>query len=243
MNHLAVIPARGGSKRLVKKNLRLLGGKPLVQHTLEAVAQSGVFKTIILSSDDDDILAVAENVEGVIPEKRPANLSQDTTKVLELIVQIAEREGYEKQYDSLAFFLPTCPFRNAHHIREAYQLLTEGVDSVVSITKMEDPVQLSVGLDEETKFINPEAILSPSPLITGNTRSQDFVPYYRPNGGFYISRIENIRTQKNFFKGKVKGYYMDRLHSVDVDTEMDLNYAQFLIDQGAFQTEKVPSTL
>ncbi len=231
---IGIVPARGGSKRLLKKNLQLLDGKPLVQHTLEAVVGSGVFDKVILSSDDDEILAVAKNVPGATPEKRESNLAQDTTKVLQLIVEIAERPGYDQLYDSLAFFLPTCPFRRPVHIREAYELLTKDVDSVVSITKMEDPIQLSLTMNAETKLLNPEAVLSPSPLITGETRSQDFVPYFRPNGGFYISWINNIRKNKNFFKGNVKGYLMDRIHSVDIDNEMDMKYAQFLIDNGQF---------
>lgn len=232
--HLAIVPARGGSKRLLKKNLRLLGEKPLVQHTLEAVADSKLFDTIILSSDDDEILKVADTVAGTVPEKRNAELAKDTTKVLELIVQIAEREHYEK-FDSIAYFLPTCPFRQARHITEAYELLEEGTDSVVGITPMKSPIQLSLGMDDETKIINPEAILSPSPLVTGQTRSQDFQTYYQPNGSFYISRIPNIRARKSFFTGCVKGYVMDNIHSIDIDTEMDMRYAEFLIENGYFQ--------
>lgn len=238
MNHLAIIPARGGSKRLVKKNLQLLDGKPLVQHTLEAVIAAGIFKTVILSSDDDDILGVAKNVQDVIQEKRSEELARDTTKVLELIVKIAERESYEVEYDTIGFFLPTCPFRRPTHIKEAYSLLNEQIDSVVGITKMEDPLQLSLGYNEESKLIDPEAILSPSPLITGETRSQDFKNYYRPNGSFYISWIHSIRKHKNFFKGNVKGYLIDRLHSVDIDTEMDIKYAQFLIENGYFNFQE-----
>lgn len=233
--NLAVVPARGGSKRLEKKNIKLLDGKPLVQHTLEAVVKSGVFETVILSSDDEEILRVADKVEGVTPELRNPALAKDTTKVLELIVQIAERDGYDEQYDSLAYFLPTCPFRKAEHIRAGYELMSPDVDGVVSITTMEDPIQLSLSRDEDTHIIDPEAILSPSPLVTGQTRSQDFKTYYRPNGGFYASWIKSIRKNKNFFKGNVKGYLMDRLHSVDIDTDLDFKWAQYLIENGYFK--------
>lgn len=238
LRNLAIVPARGGSKRLHKKNIKLLDNKPLVQHTLEAVVNSGVFDTVILSSDDEDILKVADAVEGVTPELRSAELAKDTTKVLELIVKIANREGYAEKYDTIAYFLPTCPFRLAKHIKEGYELLDETVDGVVSITNMEDPIQLSLGRDETTKIINPEAILAPSPLVTGQTRSQDFVTYYRPNGGFYAAWVKSARKNENFFKGNVRGYYMDRIHSVDIDTDLDFKWAQFLIDNGFFSFQE-----
>ncbi|VXD10673.1 cytidylyltransferase domain-containing protein [Marinoscillum sp. 108] len=228
MKNLAIIPARGGSKRLLKKNLRLLNGKPLVQYTLEAVVDSGVFDTVILSSDDDDILGIAGNVKGVTPQKREAEMATDKRKVIDLIKDIAERDEVKNTFDTIGLFLPTCPFRTARHIKEGFALLTREDYSVVSITDMSDPVQLTLSMNDEN-LINPEAVLSPSPLVTGQTRSQDFEKIYRVNGGFYIAWLDKFRQKANFFDGRVKGYYIDKLHSVDIDYELDFEWAEYLL--------------
>lgn len=237
MNNLAIVPARGGSKRLKGKNLKLLDGKPLVQHSVEAVLNSGMFSRILLSSDDDEILEIADQFDEVTADKRDPLLAKDTTKVLELIVQIAQREGYADEFDTIGLFLPTCPFRQPSHIQGAFKELTDDVDSIVSITSYEFPPQLCMGRDEETKIINPDEVFNPSGLITGNTRSQDQKPIYRPNGGFYISWIRKFLVNQNYFKGTVKGYYMDRINSVDIDDKLDFQWAQFLINNDYFQFE------
>lgn len=237
LKHLAIVPARGGSKRLLRKNLKLLNGKPLVQHTLEAVAYTNRFTDIILSSDDDDILALANEVEGVVPEKREVRLATDTTKVIDLINEIAGRDGYTEKYDTISLFLPTCPFRMESDIIHGLDLLTKEVDSVVSISLMHDPIQLSMTMDDDSKVINCDAVLDPSPLITGNTRSQDFDDFYRANGGFYIAWIDRFLEMKNFFRGKVRGAVIDQSKIVDIDNERDFAYAQFLIEKGYIKFE------
>ncbi|WP_421889301.1 cytidylyltransferase domain-containing protein [Marinoscillum sp.] len=230
MKNLAIVPARGGSKRLLKKNLKLLNGKPLVQYTLEAVVDSNIFDTVILSSDDDEILSIADNVKGVTPQKRIPELATDKRKVIDLIKDIAERDEVKSTYDTIGLFLPTCPFRTARHIREGFGLLTKEDYSVVSITDMSDPVQLTLSMNDQ-KVINPEAVLNPSPLVTGQTRSQDFETIYRVNGGFYIAWLDKFRERENFFQGQVKGYYIDKLHSVDIDFELDFEWAEYLLQK------------
>ena len=237
LKHLAIVPARGGSKRLAKKNLKLLAGKPLVQHTLEAVAFTNRFSKIILSSDDDDLLAVADNVPGVTAEKREVRLATDKTKVIDLINEIAARDGYQEQFDTISLFLPTCPFRMESDIIGGLDLLDRDVDAVVSISKMHDPIQLSMTLDDDTKVIDCNAVLNPSPLITGNTRSQDFKTFYRANGGFYMAWIDRFREMGNYFRGNVRGFVIDQSKIVDIDDERDFAYAQFLIDKGYIQFE------
>lgn len=228
MKNLAIIPARGGSKRLPEKNKKKLFGKPLINYTLEAVVESGLFTDIILSSDDQDILNLGAQIPGVTPENRNEQFATDTSKVIELIKAIAQRPDVRNKYDCIGLFLPTCPFRTAKHIIEGFALLTPDDFSVVSITEMGDPVQLSVSLGEDN-IINPEALLQPSPLVSGNTRSQDFTTYYRVNGGFYIAWLEKFLQKENFFQGQVKGYVMERLYSVDIDNQLDLEWAEFLV--------------
>ncbi|MES0488489.1 MAG: acylneuraminate cytidylyltransferase family protein [Leptospirales bacterium] len=227
MKALAIVPARGGSKRLPKKNLRHLGGKPLVCHTLDAVQESEKFAKVILSSDDSDLLALAENYEIVIPEKREERLSGDKVTVLTLINEIAARPDIKDEFDVISLLLPTCPFRNASHIQGGMDLLDKDVDGVISVTEYEFPPQLGITLDNN--IIKP--VFEPCPLITGNTRSQDQDVIYRPNGGFYIQWMEKFLINQNFWKGKVKGYAMGRMDSLDIDTELDLEYAEFVYNK------------
>ena len=221
MKGLAIIPARGGSKRLPRKNLKILGGKPLVQRTLDAALDSKVFSKIILTSDDEEILEVGRNISGITAEKRDPEHAKDTAKALDLVVSMVNRDDIQNDFDFVALLLPTCPFRDAADIKEGFELLTSDFDGVVCITEMVDPIQLSVGIDVDSKQIDPNVILNPSPLITGNTRSQDFQKYYRANGGFYMSWTKSFLINKNFFKGKVRGHVMDQRKMVDIDYESD----------------------
>ena len=230
MKRIAIIPARGGSKRLPHKNKLLLGGTPLIEHTINAVASSGCFEKILFSSDDDHLLELASKRMELSIEKRDASLASDNIKVIDLVKQIAHRKDYD-DYDQIGLFLPTCPFRNATHIKEGLKLLDQEDFSVVSICEMNDPLQLSLTINSETNVINPEFVLSPSPLVTGKTRSQDFSKFYRVNGGFYISWLKKFRKKENFFQGQVKGYLMSTLESVDIDHDYDLDYANMLLEK------------
>ena len=227
MKSLAIIPARGGSKRLPKKNLQLLDGKPLVCHTLDAVEQCGCFTKALLSSDDPDILVLAEQYQVVEAALRPQELSGDFVTALTLVNTIVSQPDIKEQYDVIALLLPTAPFRTEQHLRNAFELLTEDVDGVVSLTTYEFPPQLSITLNND--LISP--VFDPCPLITGHTRSQDQAVIYRPNGAFYIQWMDKFLINQNFWKGKVKGYVMDRIDSVDIDNKIDLQYAEFLLQQ------------
>ena len=230
MKRLAIIPARGGSKRLPNKNKLLLGGVPLIEHTIKAVISSECFERIIFSSDDDQLLQIATQNLQLSTEKRNAELASDSTKVIDLVKQIANRQEHD-HFDQIGLFLPTCPFRDGTHIKEGIELLDQDDFSVVSICEMNDPLQLSLTINPETKVINPESVLSPSPLVTGKTRSQDFSKFYRVNGGFYISWLKKFREKENFFQGKVKGYLMSTLESVDIDHDYDLEFANMLLEK------------
>jgi CMP-N-acetylneuraminic acid synthetase len=226
---LAIVPARGGSKRVPRKNVQTLAGKPLVVHTLLAAVDSGCFARVVLSSDDPGILAIGASVAGVTAEARAVALAGDTVKVVDLILSYAGREDVARDFDAIALMLPTCPFRRARHVREGMALLTPEVDGVISVTNYEFPPQLGVTL--ETGDIM-KGFVDPSPLLTGNTRSQDQAPVFRPNGALYGAWLESFRRERSFFKGRVRGYRMGRLESVDIDDATDLDYARYLADKG-----------
>ena len=231
MKALGIIPARGGSKRLPRKNLRPLGGEPLVAHTLRAASESDCFDRILLSSDDAEMLAMADGFDGVDPWPREEVLSGDKVTALTLVESIIDTNRFDTEYDVVALLLPTCPFRSATHVREGFAMLDPSVDGVVSLTTYEFPPQLSVTVGDDDGLLR--GVFDPCPLITGDTRSQDQATIYRPNGAFYIQWMSKFMVNRNFWKGDVRGYVMDRADSVDIDDESDLEYAQFMWDRRA----------
>ncbi len=223
---LAIVPARGGSQRLPGKNLRPLNGKPLIGYTIEAAQRSGCFDKVLFSSDDDRLLEVAEGF-GAEAEKRPAHLAADTSKVLELICVLADRPELQRDFDIIALLLPTCPFRRPSDLRAGMELLTREVDSVVSVTDYEFPPQLGVRIEAESGLL--KGLFDPSPLVTGDTRSQDQERILRPNGGFYMAWWDRFLENRNYFRGRVRPYIMPREYSADVDTQDDFDFAGFLL--------------
>ncbi len=219
MKSIAIIPARKGSKRLKNKNMRILGGKPLVQQTLDAAVESNCFDDIFLSTDDPKLFDLYTKYDSgvVTPTLRPTKLCGDKVTALEVVCDLME---LIIEYDIVALLLPTCPFRTAKDIQKGMKLLTKKVDGVISLTTYEFPPDLRVPMIADI-------IWQPStPFLNGNTRSQDHQGSFRPNGGFYIMWSDHFRRNKNFWKGNIKGYIMER--TVDIDTEQDLKYANFL---------------
>jgi len=217
--NLAIIPARGGSKRLKNKNKLLLDNKPLVSYTIEAAIGSKNVTDIIVSSDSEEILEIASGYKGVILHNREEAYSKDESTALELVDHLFSNAEY--QYEYLTLMLPTCPLRTSSHINEAFNLLSNNDDGIISVTSYNFPLELKVDVDGD--YINLD---NESPLITGNTRSQNHKPALRPNGGFYIAKWNSFYSNRNFWKGRVKYFEMSQKESVDIDTELDLEIAE-----------------
>ena len=222
MHSLAIIPARGGSKRLKKKNLLPLGKLKLLEHTLLAAEKSKCFDKVILSSDDKNILNISKKYKSVDIHKRNKELARDNTKALDLVVSILQSNNELRKYKYISLLLPTCPFRNYKHIRQAFKILYNSkADGVISVTEYEFPHNLNVE-------INNNFIKASTSLITGNTRSQDQKIIYRPNGGIYLNKMNKFLKNKNFWVGKILPLFMTRLDSIDIDERIDLEYANFI---------------
>ncbi len=233
---LCIVPARGGSKRIPRKNLADLGGKPLVAHTLDTARAAGVFTEIWLSSDDPEILRVADLVPGIGKHDRPIALAGDQVKVWDLIKAIVAEPEVADQFDAIALMLPTCPFRRAEDVAAAARRLTREADAVVMMTGYEFPPAMGVTLDAESGVLTP--FVEPSPLITGNTRTQDQKPVYHPNGGLYLAWIDRFLALGSFFRGRVIGHPVDRESSIDIDTPEDLDYARWVWARRAAKADK-----
>lgn len=218
---LAIIPARGGSKRLPRKNVLNLSGKPLIGWSIEAGLQSKYTDKVIVTSDDDEILEIAHNF-GSKTIKRPNVLASDTATSFDAIKHTIENVD---KYDYIILLQPTSPLRNSRHIDEAIELLiSKNAEAIVSVTEMDHNPLWSNPLPEDNSlkgFLRDEIL---------NQRSQDLETYYRLNGAIYICKTEKLLNEGSFFiKDNIYAYIMDRESSVDIDNLLDFRFAELLI--------------
>lgn len=220
---LAIIPARGGSKRLPRKNVLDLAGKALIAWSIEAGLNSKYIDEVIVSSDDDEILEVAKKFGANIIQ-RPDELASDTATTFDAIKHTIENS---KKYDYIILLQATSPMRNEIHIDEAIKLLeSKNVDAVVSVCEMDHSPLWSNTLDESLSmqgFLKDEVL---------NKRSQDLEKYYRLNGAIYICKTDKLLEEESFFiKENILAYKMDRKSSIDIDEEIDFKMAEVLIEK------------
>ena len=218
---LAIIPARGGSKRLPRKNILDLNGKPLIAWSIEAGLDSKYIDKVVVSSDNNEILDIAQKF-GADVIVRPKELASDTATTFDTIKHTIRSL---EQYDYIVLLQPTSPLRNSKHIDEAIELLEKkDADSVVSVCEMEHSPLWSNTLDVSLSmkgFLRDEVL---------NKRSQDLENYYRLNGAIYICKTDKLLDKKSFFlKDNIFAYIMDRESSIDIDEKIDFDLANMYI--------------
>jgi len=242
MEILALIMARGSSKSIPRKNIYPLLGKPLLAYTCETALGSQLVTRIVLSTDDEEIAAVGLSCGVEVPFMRPFELAQDDTPILPVIQYtlrtLEERENYRPAV--IVLLQPTSPLRQAHHIDEALNLLIEtGADSVASVVPVPhhfNPV--SIMQIENGRLI---------PFIKGEgtriLRRQDKPEVYARNGPAILAmRYNTVTKGQGLFGAECVAYIMDNYSSVDIDTEEDLAYAEFLMKRYELSKEKRPTT-
>ena len=219
---LAIIPARGGSKRLPRKNILNLNGKPLIAWSIEVGLSSKYIDSIVVTSDDNEILEISKKY-GVTTAKRPYELANDTATTIDVVKHTIK--SIDKIYDYIILLQPTSPLRTSQHIDEAIELLSKkSADAVISVCEMEHSPLWCNTLPKDGSMIDflKEEVL--------NKRSQDLEKYYRLNGAIYICDTNRLLKENSFFlKDKVFAYIMNRESSVDIDEEIDFELAKVLI--------------
>lgn len=230
MRILGVIPARGGSKSIPRKNIKDLGGKPLLVWTVEAAKTSGVFDRLILSTDDAEIAEVGRRWGVEMPFTRPAELAEDATPTLPVLqhaVQyLKEHENY--QPDAVMLLQPTAPLRQAFHIREAAELFQQsGVDSVVSVVEI--PGHFSPYWAVVENEDGHATLFSGTPVRNRIPRRQEFPQKtYSHNGAMYLFKTPLLfdSVEPNFYGDRVRLYKMDDKYSVNIDSPEDWTLAE-----------------
>ncbi|GAB4190967.1 MAG: acylneuraminate cytidylyltransferase family protein [Thermoflexibacter sp.] len=227
MSTLFLIPARGGSKGIPKKNIKLLGNKPLIYYSIEIARHFTSDDMICVSTDDEEIVSTCKKIGLDIPFMRPKELATDTASSNEVIAHtISFYEDKDIAIDKIIFLQPTSPFRQITHLQEALQLYNSEIDMVVSVKETEaNPYYL---LCQE----NNQGYLEKFIKNTSVTRRQDVPKIYQYNGSIYIINTASFKKYRNLsLFEKIVKYEMDMLSSVDLDTPLDWAFAEFLIEK------------
>lgn len=221
----ALIPARGGSKRLPRKNVKMLGGKPLIAWTIDVAKQSKYIDSIVVSTDDIVIKDVAEKFGARVPFLRPKELSTDTASSFDVIKHAIEFLNINKENHLIVLLQPTSPLRTVEEIDGALELfINKKALGVVSVSECEHSPLWSNTLPESLSmesFIRPE--------VQGK-RSQDLDQYYRLNGSIYIYDVNSLLEQKCIFYNDCVFVFKTIMEtSIDIDTDLDFKLAEIIV--------------
>lgn len=234
MRVLGLIPARGGSKGVARKNARILCGKPLVQWTIEAALDTSTLTRIIVSTEDEEIAAIARSCGAGVPFMRPAELACDDTPTFP-VVQHALRTLLKlgEEFDAVCLLQPTSPFRKAFDIDRCVELLAaSGADSVVSVRRV--PSEYN---PYWVFFRMPEGTLE---LSMGGTepipRRQLLPPAFHRDGTIYVTRQDTILSENNLYGRRMLGYEMTRVNDVNIDTLADWDLAERMMQENHLAT-------
>jgi pseudaminic acid cytidylyltransferase len=211
MRALGFVPARGGSKRIPGKNTKLFAGRPLIEWTLGAARESGVFAAVVVSTDDGAVREVSQGM-GVEVDERPEDLAGDGVRFVEVLLEFLGRRGAE--FDAVAVLLPTCPLRTAEDLWQARREFErdEGA-SVIAVSRYEFPPEFAcdlAGVSGELTVRHPE-------VYARSTQSQSVRVSYHPNGFYYWSAVEAFRRSGSFFTGRLRGVEIPGERAVDLD--------------------------
>jgi CMP-N,N'-diacetyllegionaminic acid synthase len=224
---LGLIPARGGSKGLPRKNIRNLNGKPLIAWTISEAIQSATFDRLIVSTEDVKIAGIARKYGAEIPFFRPKELATDEARGIDVLFHAMEWfENRRERFDLIVLLQPTSPLRQARDIQNALALLeTKQAGAVVSVCECEHPPLWAnqIGTDLSMKGFLREDIKD------HNRQALD--RFYRLNGALYAGQWDFIKKNDGFFGDQTYAYIMSQERSVDIDNELDLEFVRFLIER------------
>lgn len=227
MEILAIIPARGGSKGIKNKNIRLFGGKPLIAHTIDCAKKSKLINRLIVSTDSAEIANISKKYGAEVPFLRPAELAQDKSKVVDAIIHLLNKLKKDEHYqpDYIVLLQPTSPLRTVTDMDNALKLcFKRRADAVVSLCSTEqllftkdknDLLQMVV----DKKFLN-------------STNRQELSSTYKLDGSMvYAIKTKVFLARKFFLTGKLVGYIIPRWRAVDLDETQDFVVGELIFRQ------------
>lgn len=222
---IAIIPARGGSKRLPGKNIKILGDKPLIAWTIDAAIKSKVFDRVFVSTDSEEIASISREYGAEVPFLRPTELASDTATTNDVVTHLVdwyETESSDK-VSTIAILQPTSPLRSATHINEAFaEMAVKDAKAIISVCELEHPIQFCNQLGSGKSlagFIKQEDM----------KRTQDLSPTYRLNGAIYIFERNYVGRMSELYSEGTFAYIMNHRDSIDIDTKDDFDLVKYFL--------------
>ncbi|MBU3190620.1 acylneuraminate cytidylyltransferase family protein [Clostridium bowmanii] len=224
---LAIIPARGGSKGILRKNIKILNGKPLIAYTIEEALKSKYIKRVIVSTEDEEIASISKAYGSEVPFLRPKELANDDTATIDCILHmldsLREKERYIPKY--VCLLQCTSPLRTVEDIDGTIEkLLKTGIDGSVSVCEAEvNPYWTNIFDGDKLKYFIEEG--------RQIVRRQDLPKIYRVNGAVYVIKMNVLMHKKTFETENITGYVMNNEKSLDIDNEIDFKFAELLMKE------------
>ena len=218
--NIAIIPARGGSKRIPRKNIKEFFGKPIIAYSIEAAINSGLFDEVMVSTDDEEIAKTAVKYGATTPFMRSSENSDDHVGIADVLIEVIEKYSEkDKRFDNVCCILATAPFVEDNHIKEAYlKLVNSSFDSVFPVVRYSFPIQRAMQfVGDRIKMIWPENLLK---------RSQDLKPSYHDAGLFYWVRNDVLLSERTLWTDNTTGYEISEQVAQDIDTPEDWRFAE-----------------
>lgn len=221
MDSIAIITARGGSKRIPGKNIKDFLGKPIMAYSIETAFASGLFHEVMVSTDDEEIASVAKKYGAVVPFMRSSETSDDFSTTSEVLLEVLGRLRKEhKNYSNACCIYPTAPFITSDSLQKGFDLLVDSkYDAVFPVAAFSFPVLRSLVKNDEGKVVMkwPENL---------NTRSQDMPSFYHDAGQFYWMNIETFLINKKLYTNNNGAIILNELYVQDIDNEIDWTMAE-----------------
>ena len=220
MNAVAIITARGGSKRIPRKNVKDFLGKPILLYSIEAALNSGIFEEVMVSTEDEEIAELAKKAGAVVPFMRGTENANDFATTTDVLLEVlSEYEKRGKRFEFGCCIYPTAPFVTAEKLKEGMErLMASDADTLMPVVPFSFPPQRGMVIrDEKLQFVQPEHAL---------TRSQDLEHWYHDVGQFYCFRTENFKRNKILTVGNVLPFVVSELEVQDIDTISDWKIAE-----------------
>ncbi len=220
MKALAIITARGGSKRIPRKNIKEFVGKPILAYSVEAALDSGVFDEVMISTEDEEIAEVGKKYGAKVPFYRSEKTANDyatTVDVIEEVVEEYEKRG--KSFDIIVCIYPTAPFVTGKRLKEAVETLeASDADTLIPVVSFSYPPQRAMVIKDDMLVFKDTRYL--------NSRSQDLEKHYHDAGQFYVAKTASFKKTREFMVGKVLPMELSELEVQDIDNEVDWKLAE-----------------
>ena len=220
MKNLCIIPARGGSKRIPRKNIKPFMGKPIMAYSIEAALESGIFDEVMVSTDDEEYAGIARRYGAKVPFMRSAATANDYATTEDVLVEVLdEYKKQGKEFDNLCCLYSTAPFVTAARLKEAYDKMISGnVDAVFTVVAYSYPIQRCLHIvDGKIEMKWPEY---------QSARSQDLEKIYHDAGQFYFARVPQLRIEKDLWMKNCEPLILPETEVQDLDTITDWQLAE-----------------